>query len=246
MALYQVTIAYDGTEFSGFQRQNSVRTVQNELEEALRKLGWQERAINAAGRTDAGVHASGQVASFELAWQHSNEKLQDALNDLLPEDIGIMQVKKAPEGFHPRYSAILRTYRYQIYFDRISDPLKERFFWRVWPKPDFEVLQEAGKLFLGKHDFRKFGRPPNERSTTIRTVETAQWEFGSDGSEALFTLSAQAFLYHMVRRIVNVLVRTGQGRISLKDLQDSIERQKELPAGIAPAKGLTLEEIIYK
>ena len=246
MALYQITIAYDGTDFNGFQRQNSVRTVQNELEGALRKLGWEERAINAAGRTDTGVHARGQVVSLKLAWQHSDEKLQDALNDLLPDDIGIMQVKKASEDFHPRFSAVLRTYRYQVYFDRVSDPLRERYSWKVWPKPDFEVMHKASRLFLGKHDLRKFGRPPNERSTSIRTIEKAEWQFSNDGSEAEFTISAQAFLYHMVRRIVNVLIRTGQGRISIIDLKDSIEKQKEIPAGIAPAKGLTLQEIIYK
>lgn len=246
MAHYQVTIAYDGTEFNGFQRQQKVRTVQNEFEKALRKLGWEERSIISAGRTDTGVHARGQVTCFQLAWKRSDEDLQNALNGLLPKDIGIMDVQKAIEGFHARFDAILREYRYQVYFDQRSDPLKERYYWRVWPKPDFEILRQASCLFLGKHDLRRFGKPPNEKSTTIRTIESAEWHFRQDGSEADFTISAQAFLYHMVRRIVNVVVRSGQERISIANLKNSIEKQLELPAGIAPAKGLFLEEIIYK
>lgn len=209
-------------------------------------MGWGERSILSAGRTDTGVHAHGQVASFNLDWGHTDEELANAMNDLLPLDISIMNAKKAVEGFHPRFDALLRRYRYQIYFDQKKDPLRERFYWRVWPIPDFDILEQASALFLGKHDLRRFGKPPDERSTTIRTIESLEWDLMTDGSEADFSISARAFLYHMVRRIVYVLVRTAQDRISLSDLKESIERQLELPAGIAPAKGLFLEEIIYK
>jgi tRNA pseudouridine38-40 synthase len=246
MAPYQITIAYDGTEFCGFQRQVSDRTVQGELEKALRRLGWDESSILSAGRTDSGVHASGQVVSFNLEWGHSQQKLLDALNDLLPDDISVKDLSLAPEGFHPRYDARARRYRYQLYFNPIKDPLKERFFWRVWPEPDKNMLRSASKLFIGKYDFRAFGRPPNEKSTSVRTISALDWEFSEDGSLANMNIEAQAFLYHMVRRIVFVLVRTAQGRISLSDVKGSIEKQLELPAGIAPAKGLILEEIIYQ
>ncbi|BBB49234.1 tRNA pseudouridine(38-40) synthase TruA [Pelolinea submarina] len=246
MALYQITIAYDGTDFCGFQRQAAARTVQNEIETALRRLGWNERSILSAGRTDSGVHASGQVVSFNLDWGHSQQKLLDALNDLLPNDIGVKDLSLAPEGFHPRYDARARRYRYQIYFNQVSDPLIERYYWRVWPELDGKVLKKGAELFLGKHDFRAFGRPPNEKSTSLRTINALNWEFSEDGSQAAMTIVAQAFLYHMVRRIVFVLVRAGQGRISLSDVEGSIERQLDLPAGIAPAKGLILEEIIYQ
>jgi tRNA pseudouridine38-40 synthase len=246
MAPYQITIAYDGTEFCGFQRQVTDRTVQGELEKALRRLGWDESSILSAGRTDSGVHASGQVVSFNLEWGHSQQKLLDALNDLLPDDISVKDLSLAPEGFHPRYDARARRYRYQLYFNPIKDPLKERFFWRVWPEPDKNMLRSASKLFIGKYDFRAFGRPPNEKSTSVRTISALDWEFSEDGSLANMNIEAQAFLYHMVRRIVFVLVRTAQGRISLSDVKGSIEKQLELPAGIAPAKGLILEEIIYQ
>ena len=246
MAPYQITIAYDGTEFCGFQRQVTDRTVQGELEKALRRLGWNESSILSAGRTDSGVHASGQVVSFNLDWGHPQQKLLVALNDLLPDDISVKDLSLAPEGFHPRYDARARRYRYQLYFNPIKDPLKERFFWRVWPELDENMLRSASKLFIGKYDFRAFGRPPNEKSTSVRTINALDWEFSEDGSLANMNIEAQAFLYHMVRRIVFVLVRTAQGRISLSDVKGSIEKQIELPAGIAPAKGLILEEIIYQ
>ena len=246
MAPYQITIAYDGTEFCGFQRQLADRTVQGELENVLRRLGWSENSILSAGRTDSGVHASGQVVSFNLEWKHSLQKLQDALNDLLPGDISVRELSLAPIDFHPRYDAKARRYRYQLYFSPNRDALKERFFWRIWPELDLDILKSASQLFLGRHDFRGYGKPPNERSTGLRTINALDWEFSKDGKQAAMKIEAQAFLYHMVRRIVFVLVRAAQGRISLPEVKDSIEKQLELPAGIAPAKGLILEEIIYQ
>lgn len=246
MAPYQVTIAYDGTEFKGFQRQRHARTVQGEFESALVALGWQERAILSAGRTDTGVHAEGQVVSFHLDWPHAPQDLLNALNQKLPADIRVRGLRVAPEDFHPRYCACLRRYRYQVYFDSLDDPLRERYCWRVNPKPDFEIMKECAVLFLGSHDFRGYGKPPNERSSSVRTVKLAEWEFSPDGDSANFRIGAEAFLYHMVRRIVFVLVRAGQGRISQEQIKESLESHPELPAGIAPAKGLILEEIIYK
>ncbi len=246
MAHYQVTLAYDGTDLKGFQRQRNARTVQGEFEKALKKLGWNERSILSSGRTDTGVHALGQVISFHLDWQHSEEELRNALNDSLSAAISAVSVKVADEEFHPRFDALMRSYRYQIYFSAVADPLKERYFWRVWPKPDQDILKQSSCFFLGKHDFRGYGKPPDEKSTTVRTIHAAEWEFTGDGSQAFFTISAQAFLYHMVRRIVYVLVRAGQARISLQELKDSIENQSELLAGIAPASGLILEQITYK
>ncbi len=245
MAPYQVKLAYDGTEFKGFQRQRGARTVQSELESALRSLGWQERAILNAGRTDSGVHAEGQVVGFRLDWRHSETDLLEALNQQLPNDIRVQHIQVAGENFHPRYSALKRRYRYQVYFSSVIDPLKERYFWRVWPQPDFAILQECADLFLGKHEFRGYGKPPSERSSSIRTIATAEWTFSGEGTQAFFRISAEAFLYHMVRRIVCVLIRAGQGRINKMEIEESLERQLELPAGIAPAKGLILEEIIY-
>ena len=245
MELYQVTIAYDGTEFKGFQRQKDARTVQNEFEKTLAKLGWNEKSVLAAGRTDTGVHAKGQVVAFQLDWQHTSGELQRALNDLLPADISTISVKTAGKDFHPRFDANQRKYRYQIYFSSVSNPILERYYWRVWPKPDFELLNQGSELFLGSHDLRKFGRPPDKKTTSIRTIDLMDWKIMEDGTKSYFRIGSKAFLYHMVRRIVYVLIRTGQKRISMMELKNSIEQQLELPAGIAPAKGLILEQIIY-
>jgi len=245
MALYQVTIAYDGTEFRGFQRQKGIRTVQNEIEKTLLKVGWNERSILSAGRTDTGVHAEGQVIAFNLSWQHSVDDLKRALNDRISPDIVVTSVQIAPENFHPRFDAILRKYRYQAYFSDTHDPLLDRYFWRVWPRPDVELMKKCAEWFTGTHDFRTYGKPPDENSTAIRTIENACWELMENRDQACFSISAKAFLYHMVRRIVYVLVRVGQYRINASDLKDNIDGKMELLAGIAPANGLILEQIIY-
>ena len=244
MELYQVTIAYDGTDFKGFQRQKDARTVQDKLEQALTELGWQEHSILSAGRTDTGVHAEGQVIAFRLDWQHTLGELLRAMNDLLPADISVMSVKIAAD-FHPRFDAVQRRYRYQIYFSSVIDPLKDRYYWRVWPKPEAGLVEQASKLFIGQHDLQRFGKPPDEKSPTIRTIDSIEWQWFGENESAVFHIGAKAFLYHMVRRIVHVLVHVGQKKISMQDLAESINNRMDLPAGIAPANGLILERITY-
>ena len=153
MALYQITISYDGTDFQGFQRQLNCRTVQGEIEHALRKLGWSGRTIKSSGRTDTGVHAEGQIAAFELDWNHSDKELEKAVNFLLPSDISINRAVRAKVGFHPRYDAKLRKYRYQIYIGSTAEPLAERYHWRVWPEPSFELMNRAANVICGEHNF---------------------------------------------------------------------------------------------
>ena len=143
MARYQVILVYDGTEFFGFQRQARERTVQGIVEDALRQIGWHGRTILAAGRTDTGVHASGQVIAFDLDWAHSTDDLRNGLNANLPADVAVHQVILGRPDFHPRYDAIARRYRYQIYCQSHRDPLRERYAWRVWPALRCEELQQA-------------------------------------------------------------------------------------------------------
>ncbi|HMD88830.1 MAG TPA: tRNA pseudouridine synthase A, partial [Anaerolineaceae bacterium] len=170
MAHYQITLAYDGTDFQGFQRQGKARTVQAELEAALRHLNWQGKTILAAGRTDTGVHAAGQVVAFELDWNHSPEALGRALNAGLPADIAVKAVQESGPEFHPRYSADDRTYQYSIFCEPERNPLKERYAWRVWPAVDLQTLQAAARLLPGTHDFAAFGSPPRPNGNTVRTV----------------------------------------------------------------------------
>jgi tRNA pseudouridine38-40 synthase len=244
MAPYQVTIAYDGTEFFGYQRQINHRTVQGELEKALNTLGWTGRAINSSGRTDTGVHALGQVISFELCWDHSEEKLLSALNSSLPSDISAKEVKIAQADFHPRFSAKERQYQYQIVFSPVRQPILERYYWRLWPKPDENLLIEGAEALIGRYDFSSFGRPSKKGGSTIRTVISSEWRFAEE-NQAIFSIKAESFLYHMVRRTVFLLVQIGQGKLGAIDLVKNLSEKKELPAGIAPARGLFLEKVIY-
>jgi tRNA pseudouridine38-40 synthase len=245
MERYQVKLAYDGTHFLGFQRQGKGRTVQGVVESALRQLGWQERTILAAGRTDTGVHASGQVVAFDLEWDHPVEALQRALNARLPPDVSVCEIRPTRADFHPCYDAISRRYRYQVYCQPVRDPLMDRYAWRVWPAPRIDLLSQAASMLSGTHDFAAYGTPPRTHGTTVRTVFLAGWQ--EEGSDLIFGITANAFLYHMVRRLVYLQVMVGQGRLGLDIIPQSLQPQdKSSPVkGLAPAQGLRLVEVTY-
>lgn len=244
MALYQLIIAYDGTNFLGFQKQRKGRTVQGEVEKALQSLGWRGNNLLYSGRTDRGVHASGQVIAFELNWPHEEHALQKALNSKMSKDVAVCSVKIASEGFHPRFSAIARRYVYRVYYSQERNPLLDRFAWRIWPKAHLGLLQDAAQLLIGKHDFSAFGRSPKEEAGTVRTVFSATWFKETSGSR--FEVTANAFLYHMVRRAVFLQVRVGQGLLDRQTLKGAVMAKDGIKPGIAPARGLELAEVIYK
>ncbi|HWQ45377.1 MAG TPA: tRNA pseudouridine(38-40) synthase TruA [Longilinea sp.] len=244
MARYQLILAYDGTDFQGFQRQGRTRTVQGEVETSLRRLNWQERTIVSAGRTDTGVHAEGQVIAFDLDWPHSPEELQHALNAFLPGDVSVLAVRQAPVGFHPRYDALSRCYQYRLYCQPARNPLRERYAWRIWPPVEFERLEQAAALLVGEHDFTAFGRAMHPGETTVRKVLHTNWaKVGQDGF--CFTVEANAFLYHMVRRMVFLQVQVGQGRLALEDLEAAIRQNRRVIPGLAKPQGLTLFQVRY-
>ncbi|MBR6089158.1 MAG: tRNA pseudouridine synthase A, partial [Anaerolineaceae bacterium] len=172
---YKFTISYNGTAFFGFQKQGETRTVQSVLEDALRKLGWKEESIIGAGRTDSGVHASGQVVSAALTWHHGEEALRNALNAALPDDLAVLSAEKVEYRFHARYDALSRSYRYQIYFSPVRLPLRDEFSWRIWPGLDIEKLNMISRHFTGIHDFRAFGSPPRKDQSTVREIISNHW-----------------------------------------------------------------------
>lgn len=244
MARYQVVLSYDGTQFSGFQRQANKRTVQAVVEAVLIGLGWSERAILAAGRTDTGVHASGQVIAFDLDWTHEPGELLRAMNAQLPTDVAVRAVSLARHNFHPRYAATGRRYRYRLFCDEVRDPLRERYAWRVWPAVSLEDLQGAAVGFEGTHDFAAFGSPPRAGGSTVRTVTRAAWS--QEGLDWAFEVEANAFLYHMVRRMVSLQVELAQGRSDGRRVVDYLSEPSGLSVqGLAPPNGLTLVEVIY-
>ena len=244
MARYQVILAYDGAGFTGSQVQANSRTVQGELERALRNLGWSDRTVIMAGRTDTGVHATGQVAAFDFEWAHSADKLLGALNADLPSDLVVRSLFTASANFHPRFDAVSREYRYRVFFDQIRAPLREKFLWRAWPDVDGDALKRNADLFLGTHDFAAIGSPMKPKGTTVRTVTKAEWKKMPDG-EWQFEVKADAFLYRMVRRLVYVQVSVAQGRCSVEKVRNALLKQGQLLAGLAPAHGLTLVEVTY-
>lgn len=245
MERYKGILAYDGSAFSGLQRQAQERTVQGEVEDALRKLGWDGESILAAGRTDAGVHASGQVVAFDMAWKHTPEELQNALNATLPQDLAVREIAMAADDFHPRYDALARHYRYRLFCQAQRDPLRQRYAWRVWPAPSLESLKEAASHLIGEHDFAAFGSPPREGGTTVRQVMRAEWiQEGED--EFVFNVLANAFLYHMVRRMVGLLVKVGRGLAEADTVLRTVSGQDKLVQQLAPPQGLTLVSVDYE
>jgi tRNA pseudouridine38-40 synthase len=244
MVRYQAILAYDGTEFQGFQRQAQARTVQGVVESALQKLDWQGSTLLAAGRTDTGVHAAGQVIAFDLEWVHSPDDLMRALNANLPSDVAVRQVMPASPTFHPRYDAISRRYRYHIVCEAVRNPLSERYAWRVWPVLDLSRLQDTASRLVGSHDFVAFGKPAGSGSRTVRTVTRAVWF--QEGPYLVFEIVSRAFLYHMVRRLVSFQVDIAQGRHEIGELIAALdEPEGEMIPGLAPAHGLVLKEVCY-
>lgn len=217
--------------------------MQDVVEKALRQMGWQGQTIKAAGRTDTGVHATGQVLAFDMEWRHSTEALCQGLNANLPGDVAAREVQQVSEDFDPRRHATSRTYRYHMFCDALRDPLRERYTWRVWPPVDLDLLQQAAKALVGRHDFTAFGTPPRAGSSTIRVITQADWQ--SQGTELVFQVSANAFLYHMVRHMVALQVAIGQGKVSSLAIPAFFEPAARPVQGLAHPGGLFLTEVCY-
>lgn len=243
IAHYKIILTYNGSAFAGFQRQLEARTVQGEFEAALQQIGWTGRSILSAGRTDAGVHARAQVVSFRLDWAHTTDDLRNALNYYLPQDMAVQSVVEVTSGFHPRFDAKSRLYRYHLYCQPVRDPLREAYAWRVWPQPDLDRMNLAARTLIGAYDFAAFGSPMTEDGPTIREVFLAEWH--QTGDSFRFDIKANAFLYHMVRRIAFALVKIGIREAPTGLIRESLETGELSLTGLAPAQGLVLEEVIY-
>ena len=245
MGRFRGILEYDGTEFHGFQQQAGQRTVQAELEAALGRIGGGGRTpVSAAGRTDSGVHASGQVVAFDLEWRHGDEKLLRALNAQLPVDASVRALEHAENGFNPRRAARWRRYEYRIYNAPVRSPLQTRVSWHVWPRLDMEAMRAGARHLLGEHDFATFGSAPDKRGHTVRTVREAKWI--AEGRLLVFAIEANAFLYHMVRSIVGTLRMVGSGERKAEMMAEVLAAGDRARCGtLAPPQGLTLVEVKY-
>jgi tRNA pseudouridine38-40 synthase len=184
------------------------------------------------------------VIAFGLEWRADEEDLSNALNANLPVDVAVWRTEKVTEGFHPRFSALGRQYAYSIYCAPFRTPLRDRYYWRIWPEPDFERLKQAGKSVIGKRDFAAFGQAPIDGGHTIREVRRADWSLTEGG--LLFEIEADAFLYHMVRRLVAAMISIGLGRSETYAFQELLgDPTKRWEGSIAPPNGLSLERVCY-
>ncbi len=246
MARYRAQVVYDGTPYQGFQRQSNALTIQGELEAALTRLINHPVTIWGAGRTDTGVHAVGQVIGFDADWSRSADVLMAALNTQLPPTIAIVSLVEQA-GFYPRHGVQARRYRYEVWAAPVRDPLLVYRVWHVYAALDETAMQQAAALLVGKHDFATFGQAPHGENT-VREVFHSQWQAlpQSRGVRYTYTIEATAFLHHMVRRIVALLVAVGRGQRSLNTFETAFrgaDVKQALPP--APPQGLTLEAVTY-
>lgn len=241
----RATLAYDGTAYHGFQRQaNASPTIQGSVEAALAEIAGRPVGVIGAGRTDAGVHATGQVIAFDLDWRHPLSDLRNALNAFLPADIAVRVVDEAAAGFHPRYNALSREYKYAIYVAPVRDPLRRWRAWHLTQSLDDGAIAEAVRLIVGTYDFSAFGKPP-QGENAVRTVYEARWKCPLPG-EHHFTIRANAFLFRMVRTLVGTLVWVGQQRVTAAQFEGILSDRERGNAGPpAPPYGLVLTGVQY-
>ena len=241
----RLIVAYDGTNYHGWQIQKNAVTVEEILQQALCDLLQEPIELVGASRTDAGVHARGNVAVFDTHTRIPAEKIAIAVNQRLPEDIRVMQSEEVEEQFHPRYAESEKTYEYHISNVPIQLPTRRLYSYFVYLPLDVEKMQEAAKLFVGEHDFAGFCSAKSQVQTTVRTIYDCQVE--KEGDEICIRVRGNGFLYNMVRIIAGTLVEVGLGRRKLSTVSQAIEKADRSLAGpTAPPEGLTLIKIEYQ
>ena len=252
MRILKLTLAYDGTRFVGWQRQADGESIQGLLEEALARFDGAPVTVHGAGRTDAGVHALGQVASASVTFTHPAGTIARALNAQLPEDIRILDVVDAEPAFHARFSARSKSYRYQIRAGTVGDPFTRAFVWQI-PEPlNVALMTDAAAALVGSHDFAAFQSAGTEVASTVRTVFRSELTtFEGSTTEpperlVVYEVTADGFLRHMVRAIVGTLVEIGRGWRSVESMAQLIECGTRAQAGAtAPPHGLFLVRVDY-
>jgi len=242
MQRWKLTLAFDGTDFSGWQKQKEGRTVQGELEKALSTLMGETIEVMGQGRTDSGVHAYGQTAHTDLPKAITERKLLHALRGLLSDDIAVYKAESVAPEFHARFDALSRAYRYQVSLK--PNPVLRRSVWQIQDRPDFELLKTCSEKVLGVHDFINFCKPEKEQLSTLCTISRSEWLL--EGDILSYRIEANRLLRHMVRRLVGSMVHAAIGRLSVADFDQLLRSDKvEKKAFTAPAKGLILEKVSY-
>lgn len=240
----KLIVAYDGTNYHGWQIQKNALSVEEVLTEALCGLLGERITLVGASRTDTGVHALGNVAVFDTSTRIPPEKIALAVNTRLPEDIRVMHSEEVAETFHPRHCVSRKTYEYSITNAKIQLPTKRLYSYFVYIPLNVERMKEAAKLFLGEHDFAGFCSAGSQVKTTVRTIYDIN--VGQDGEDIKIQVTGNGFLYNMVRILSGTLIEVGMGRLELDTVRRAIEEaDRNLAGPTAPANGLTLVQIEY-
>lgn len=246
MKRIKLTVAYDGTRYNGWQLQPGVPTVEGELNKALCALTGEKIAVIGASRTDAGVHALGNVAVFDTCSPIPPERFSYALNTLLPKDVVVMASEKADPGFHPRHCDTVKTYEYRYDNAPFPNPLMSRYAWHIRHPMDLEAMDRAARCLVGEHDFKSFCCVRSQAETTVRTIYSIGLEKCQEGHIAL-RVRGNGFLYNMVRIIAGTLAQVGTGLRTPQSVEEALLAADRTKAGLtAPPHGLRLLEIQYR
>ncbi len=239
-----LTVAYDGTDFCGYQVQPDKRTVQLEIETALCKLLGEPVKTVASGRTDSGVHALSQKVHFDTNGIIPPEKFKEALNSLLPSDVKVISSKRVSDNFSARYSAKTKTYRYSLYFGSVENPMQSRYKTLLKHPLDFNKIREAIAVVEGEHDFKCFLSSGSSVKDTVRTIYSVK--LTKRGSFVDFYFKGNGFLYNMVRILMGTLIAVGENRLQISDVERALlTGDRKLVGKTMPAKGLTLYSVTY-
>lgn len=247
---YKLTLQYDGTDFCGWQIQSDGRTVQGELTRVLTLVEGRAVVVHGSGRTDAGVHAEGQVASVRLEREITPEKLRAAINGNLARDVRVIEAETVADDFHARYSARGKTYLYRVVNASVLSPFWQRYAHQEERHLDIERMQQAAQLFLGEHDWAAFSAAQSDALTRVRNLTelcvTERWDERGRARMIEIRASADGFLRHMVRSITGTLLAAGHGNMDSETIERAINNgDRELAGETAPARGLTLLNVHY-
>lgn len=245
MPNYKLTIQYEGTRYKGWQEQkNTEATIQGKLQRVLERMTEEEIDLQGSGRTDAGVHAKGQIAHFHTKAVWDVEEIKKYMNEYLPEDIAVLTVEEAAPRFHARLNAVRKTYVYRIWNAPVRNVFRRRFTTWIQKPLDLEAMEQAATLLCGTHDYRAFCSLKKFKKSTVRTIEKI--EIGKMGQEIRISYTGDGFLYHMVRILTGTLVEVGQGLRKPEEMTEILEGQDRTKAGrLMPPEGLTLESVEY-
>ncbi|WP_432738377.1 tRNA pseudouridine(38-40) synthase TruA [Maridesulfovibrio sp. FT414] len=246
MKRIKITVAYDGTDFCGWQLQSGVRTVQGELEGAIARITGSPVRAHGSGRTDSGVHALGQVVHFDVDARRASVPWQQALNSLLPDDITVLDCEHVSDEFHSRFSALRKSYTYSLWLNNsFFLPWRRRFVWKCGPL-DLDALDRGMAFFQGEHDFASFQNTGTTVSSTVRTIFEFSRQSGETEHEILLRVCGSGFLKQMVRNMIGCLVEIGRGKAEPDSVRSLLQmKDRTLAPATAPAQGLCLEGVYY-